>query len=168
MAFREIDINQLESNVFQDIGKKWALLSASKKDGSVNTMTVSWGGFGVLWNKNVFFCFVRPQRYTQEFIEESDNISLSFFGEEHRNALVFCGRNSGRDVDKIKETGLTVFDEEGKIGFEQAERIIFGKKLYKGEINPNGFISEEIHKHYENHDYHITYICEIEKIIEKI
>lgn len=168
MAFKEIEVSQLETKVFDEIGKKWMLISASKQDGSMNTMTASWGGLGVLWNKNVFFCFVRPQRYTYEFIEESDNISLSFFGEEYRDALIFCGRNSGKDVDKLKETGLTAFNQDGKIGFEQAERIIFGKKLYAGEIQPQGFISDEIHKHYENHDYHIMYICEIEKIIEKI
>ncbi len=167
MSFKEINPNELKSSVFDDIGNKWMLLTSAKKDGSVNTMTASWGGLGVLWNKNVFFCFVRPQRYTHEFTEESDRISLSFFGEEYRNALKFCGTKSGRDYDKIKETNLTVFNNNGLIGFEEADRIIYGKKLYKGKINPDAFLSEELYNHYKNHDYHTVYICEIEKIEEK-
>ncbi len=167
MAFKEINPKELCTNVFSEIGDKWMLVSAAKKDGSINTMTASWGAMGVLWNKNVFICFVRPQRYTYEFIEDSEYISLSFFGEEYRDALKFCGTKSGRDHDKIKETGLTVFNNDERIGFEEAERIIYGKKLYKGELDPKCFLSEEITKHYKDHDYHIVYICEIEKIEEK-
>lgn len=167
MSFKEINPNELKSSCFDDIGNKWMLLSAAKKDGTINTMTASWGALGVLWNKNIFFCFVRPQRYTHEFTEESDRISLSFFGEEYRDALKFCGSKSGRDYDKFKETGLTVFNRDGLVGFEQAERIIYGKKLYKGELNPDCFLSEELAKHYKNNDYHTVYICEIEKIEEK-
>lgn len=167
MSFKQIDPETLKTEIFSDIGKKWMLISAAKKDGTVNTMTASWGAMGVLWNKNVFFCFVRPQRYTHEFTEESDRMSISFFGEEYRKALTFCGRNSGRDVDKFAETGLTVFNNNGSVGFEQAERIIYGKKLYAGKIDPSAFVSEELEKHY-NGDYHTVYICEIEKIEEKI
>ena len=166
MSFKEIKAEELSTPVFSDIGSKWMLLSAAKKDGSVNTMTASWGALGVLWGKNVFFCFVRPQRYTHEFTEESDRISISFFGEEYRDALKLCGSKSGRDVDKIKECNLSVFNENGNVGFEQAERIIYGKKLYAGKIDPDCFIADDIEKWYKN-DYHTVYICEIEKILIK-
>lgn len=166
MAFREIKAEALNNCVFTDIGKKWMLISAQKNDGSINTMTASWGALGVLWNKNVFFCFVRPQRYTHEFTEESDKISISFFGEEYRDALTVCGRKSGRDCEKISLAGLTPFSQNGNVGFEEAERIIYGKKIYAGKLDPKAFISEDIEKHY-NGDYHTVYICEIEKIEEK-
>ena len=61
---------------------------------------------------------------------------------------------------------LTAFNENGDVGFLEAERIIYGKKLYAGKLDPKCFISDEIEKHYNN-DYHTVYICEIEKIIEK-
>ncbi len=166
MGFKEIGANELSTPVFSDIGKKWMLVSAAKCDGSVNTMTASWGALGVLWNKNVFFCFVRPQRYTHEFTEESNRISISFFGEEYRDALKLCGTKSGRDIEKIKEAGLTVFNNNGDVGFLEAERIIYGKKIYAGKLDPECFISDDIMKHYNN-DYHTVYICEIEKIEEK-
>ena len=164
--FTEIDTNSFKTEIFNDIGKKWMLISAAKPDGSINTMTASWGGMGVLWNKNVFFCFVRPQRYTHEFTEASDRISLSFFGEEYREALTLCGRKSGRDCEKIKLANLTPTNQNGDIGFEEAERIIYGKKIYAGKLDPKSFLSDDIEKHY-NGDYHTVYICEIEKIVEK-
>ena len=59
MSFKEVNPETLSTEVFSDIGKKWMLISAAKPDGSINTMTASWGALGVLWNKNVFICFVR-------------------------------------------------------------------------------------------------------------
>ena len=167
MSFREIKPEEINSSVFSDIGKKWMLVSAEKPDGTVNTMTASWGMLGVLWNKNVFVCFVRPQRYTHEFTEASDKISIAFFGEEYRDALKLCGTKSGRDMDKIKEAGLSTFVCDGNVGFNEAERIIYGKKIYVGKLDPKCFLSDDIEKHYNN-DYHTVYICEIEKIEEKI
>ncbi len=166
MGFKEIITETLCTEVFNDINKKWMLVSAAKEDGSINTMTASWGALGILWNKNIFICFVRPQRYTHEFTEASDRISISFFGEEYRNALKICGSKSGRDCDKIALAGITPFNCDGNVGFEEAERIIYGKKIYAGKIDPKAFLSDDIEKLYNN-DYHTVYICEIEKILER-
>ena len=74
-------------------------------------MTASWGGLGVLWNANVSFAFVRPSRYTFEFLEREKYYTLSFLGLSQRRALQICGSKSGRDTDKVAEAGLTpVFD----------------------------------------------------------
>lgn len=166
MGFKEIAPSELNANVFDAIGKGWMLVSAEKKDGSINTMTASWGALGVLWGRDVFFCFVRPQRYTHEFTEESGNISLSFFGEDRREALKMCGSRSGRDCDKISLAGLTAFSTPEGVGFLEAERTIYGKKLYCGRFDPENFLVPEIEKWYDG-DYHTVYICEIEKITEK-
>ena len=166
MGFKEVVTETLCTEVFNDINKKWMLVSAAKEDGSINTMTASWGALGILWNKNIFICFVRPQRYTHEFTEASDKISISFFGEEYRNALKICGSKSGRDCDKIALAGITPFNCGGNIGFEEAERIIYGKKIYAGKIDPKAFLSDDIENLYNN-DYHTVYICEIEKILER-
>ena len=144
------------------------LISAQKKDGSINTMTASWGAMGVLWNKNVFFCFVRPQRYTHEFTEESDKISISFFGEEYRDSLTFCGRNSGRDCDKVKESGLTAAEFEESIGFEESEITVLCRKLYYQDIKPEGFVDKKIDSEcYAAKDYHRMYVGEIVKVFIK-
>ena len=111
---------QIQDNPFKLIGKDWALVTSGTKD-SFNTMTVSWGGVGVMWGKPVAFTFIRPQRHTFGFIENNNYFTMSFFDEEYRDALNFCGTKSGRDDDKPKETGLTpAFTEDGIPYFEQA------------------------------------------------
>ena len=100
MSFRKVDISELQFNPFTKIGKEWMLLTGGTMD-KFNTMTASWGQLGVLWNKNVLTCYIRPNRYTYEFVENGDMFSASFFGEEFRKVLSFCGSHSGRDCDKI-------------------------------------------------------------------
>lgn len=43
-----------------------------------NTMTAGWGSIGFLWNKLTATVYVRPTRYTSEFIDKEDYITLSF------------------------------------------------------------------------------------------
>ena len=76
--FHKISPEALGSDPFTKIGKDWMLISALK-DGVVNTMTASWGGMGILWNKKVVFAFIRPQRYTKEFVDANDTFTLTFF-----------------------------------------------------------------------------------------
>lgn len=158
--FKKIDVSELNLNPFNAIGKQWMLITAGEKE-SYNTMTASWGGLGVLWNKNVAFSFIRPQRYTIEFTEKSDYFTLCFFEEEYRKALVFCGRNSGRDYDKAKETGLVpCFDLEAPY-FEQASLVLVCKKLYGQFLTPESVIDERVYGEYPNNDYHKVYVGEI-------
>ena len=63
-------------------------------------MTVSWGGLGVIWGKNVTYIFVRESRYTKEFIDNGEFFSLSFLDKEYKEDLAYCGSTSGRDEDK--------------------------------------------------------------------
>ena len=105
--WKEIAPEALEKSPFQMIGKDWMLVTA-EKDGKANTMTASWGGLGVMWGKNVAFIVIRPQRYTKEFIDGSDTLSLSFYDESFRKQLSYLGAVSGRDEDKIAKAGLTL------------------------------------------------------------
>ena len=165
MNLKKISPENAEFNVFKKIGSDWMLISAcdeSRTDKKLNTMTASWGGFGVLWGKNVFFCFIRPQRFTKEFIDASDTISLSFFNESHRQALTKCGKLSGRDCDKISEAGLTPYIENNAVFFKEASVTIVGKKLFAQYIDKNSFIDKSIiDSCYSAGDFHEMYVCEI-------
>jgi len=155
-----VPINNITSNPFNDIGKQWMLITAIK-DGIANTMTASWGGLGVLWNKNVATIYVRPQRFTHDFLEAADTFTLSFLPDQYRNALTLCGRTSGRDTNKIAEAGLTTVFSDNYAYFSEAERVIVCRKIYKSRIVPNGFLDNSIASNYPDEDYHTVYIGEI-------
>lgn len=163
---KEILANNLEKTAFEMIGKDWMLLTAGNSE-SYNTMTASWGGLGVLWNKNVVFAFVRPQRFTFEFMNDNDYFSCSFFNEEFRNALAYCGKYSGRDVDKAKECNLTPDFSENAPYFEEADTVIVCKKLYVQQMTEDSIIDDSIKANYNGDDYHHVFVGEIVKVLKK-
>jgi flavin reductase (DIM6/NTAB) family NADH-FMN oxidoreductase RutF len=157
----KIEPQQINQNPFKLIDDDWFLLSAGNLH-AFNTMTASWGGMGVLWNKPVVFCFVRPQRYTYKFMELNEFFTMSFFDESHRETLNFCGKASGRQADKIKATGLKPFESPaGSIFYKQSKLMLECRKLYFSDIIPENFLVETINKNYPKKDYHRMYIGEI-------
>ena len=147
MAFREIRAEELSFNPFDKIGKEWMLITAGD-EAKHNTMTASWGGLGIMWGKKVAMVYIRPQRYTKEFVDRNDRFTISFYKEEYRKALAVCGRKSGRDCDKEKEAGLTPYYVDGTTAFEEADLVFVCRKQY-------------------HQDYHMMYIAEIEKVLVK-
>ena len=162
-----MNINELEFNPFTKIGKQWALVTAGNSE-KCNTMTVSWGGVGVLWGKNVVFAFIRNSRYTKEFIDNGETFSLAFFDEKYREALKFCGSKSGRDFDKWKETGLTPEVKDGAAYPKEAELVFMCRKMAAVPVNEDSFIDSEIGpKWYPDHDDHVMYVGEILEVLQK-
>ncbi len=161
MIFREIKPERLNKSPFKLIGSDWMLITAGSAK-KYNMMTASWGGFGVLWNKNICFCVIRPGRYTYGFMEKSKKFTLSFFDKRYKSLLEFCGSNSGRDVDKTERTGLTpVRGREGAVYFKQASLVIICKKIYYQQIDPRRFLDPGIHKNYPKKDYHRMYVGQV-------
>ena len=168
MAHRIISVEDLLLNPFNLIGKDWMLISSGSKD-SFNMMTAGWGSLGILWGKKVIFCFIRPTRYTYKFVNENDLFTVSFFSSEYREALNICGRYSGRDVDKVKLSGLIPVedDEYRTVYYDQARLVFICKKIYYQDINPDNFLDESIHNNYPMKDYHRMFVGEIVKALEK-
>ncbi len=168
MLFKEVKIGEVNESAPKLIGKDWMLITAGN-DSSFNTMTASWGGLGHLWNKNVAFTFIRPQRYTFEFTEREEYFTLSFFSEEYRKALNICGSKSGRNTNKVAEAGLTPYAlPDGSMTFEQASMVLVCKKLYADFLNPQAFIDTAIvGKVYAAKDFHKMYVGEIVKVYRK-
>lgn len=161
----KIDIKSLNESVFETIGKEWMLVTAGNID-SYNTMTASWGCLGWLWNKPVAVAFIRPERYTHEFIESNELLTLSFLGhsDDARKIYNFCGSKSGRDYDKAKETGLMpVATEGGSVTFKQARLTLECRKLYKDNIKAANFLSPDLAQWYggAKGGYHDVYVLEI-------
>lgn len=162
---KKIEIFELKENFFDTIGKEWMLVTAGGKN-NFNMMTASWGCIGWLWNKPVAVVFIRPERFTHDFIERENKLTLSFLGNgsDARKAYNLCGSKSGRDFDKIALTGLTPVEiSVGCMTFEQSRLTLECAKLYKDNIKPNCFVSPEISKWYggKNGGYHDAYVLEI-------
>lgn len=169
MDFKKIDPKQLSGNVFSDFDSGWALLSAGKKD-SYNTMTISWGGLGWLWRRPVAYIFVRKSRYTHEFVDANEIMTVSFFEpEKYRKELGILGSKSGRDMDKMTDSGLTPIWLEDAPAYDEARKILICKKLYKNPLNINAVPKEVLEEAYEPGltELHDAYIAEVISAYEK-
>ena len=119
-----------------------------------------------MWNKNVVFTFVRPQRYTLGFVENEEYFTLSGFGKDYRRELSICGSKSGRDIDKVKETGLTPVFGEAAPYFDEAGIVFVCKKLYRQDFSPECFIDASLDEaNYAAKDYHKMFVGEIVKVL---
>ena len=163
--FHAISPEELE-NVFRLVGKDWMLITAGDRD-AVNTMTASWGGMGVLWNKPVAFCFIRPQRHTYTFTEQKDRFSLSFFTEAYRDALRLCGTKSGREIDKFAAAGLTPAFEGNVPYVKEARLVLLCRKLYADDLKQSAFTDPSLLSNYKDGDFHRVYVAEIEQAFVK-
>lgn len=160
-TFQPYPIDVLEMNPFTKIGKEWALVTAGSKS-KCNTMTVSWGGVGVLWGKNVVYIFIRDSRYTKEFIDNGDFFSVSFLDEAYRTSLNYCGSHSGRDGDKFEEAGLTPAFRHSIPYPDEANFVILCKKMAAVPITEESFVDPSISKKwYADGDMHTMYVGEI-------
>lgn len=166
MAFREISVEQLKDNPFTLINKDWMLITAGDAE-KHNTMTASWGGVGELWGKYVSTIYIRPQRYTLEFVEREEYYSLCFFGPEYRQALSLCGSKSGRDVDKDAATGLTPCFDQAAPYYEQARLVFLCRKLYRQDMEESAFLDKGLLEKWYDNDLHCMFIGEIVKVLEK-
>ena len=159
---KQVDENSISPNAFDAIGKQWMLITAGDRD-ACNTMTASWGGLGILWNKRVATAYIRPQRYTKEFVDAADCFTLSFLPERYRKALGWCGSHSGRDGDKWAASGLTpAFTDDGVPYAAEAELVLVVRKQFCQQMDPACILDAAVlEKDYPNRDYHYMYIGEI-------
>lgn len=169
MPFKEVDYKELKINPFTVFSDEWMLLSAGNAN-SFNTMTVSWGHLGAIWGHHsgtpTAIAYVRPQRYTFEFMEREEYFSLSVFDKSYKKELAYLGSHSGRNEDKLSKTSLTPVFFDNTTYFEQAKLVFILKKIYVGNILESGFVDNKLmEEHYPKKDYHTIYYGEIVKVL---
>ena len=153
------------TEIFSQFDKKWALLTAGKTD-DFNTMTVSWGGLGTIWNKSVLTVYVRDSRYTHEFMDKNDYFTVSFYPEDKRKILGVLGTKSGRDMDKIHDSGLTAVSAGESVSFKEAEVTLVCRKLFCQRLELSNIPEAIIKSCYASGDPHDMYIGEVMEIIK--
>ena len=165
---KEVNQCQIQDNVIEEFKRKFALVTARKKDGSFNMCTIAWGSIGELWSKDVVTVYVKQNRYTDEFLQEDEYFTVTFFHKEQLDVLKICGTKSGRDIDKVKECNLTPIVLENGITFEGFRRVYLCKKIYQGSFNKESFVNSDkiIETYYKDEPFHNFYIGEIIKVCE--
>ena len=155
--FESVGTSALAGDLIQRIGDGWMLISvANRETGIPNTMTASWGTVGVLWNKPVLTCFIRPQRFSYPLA--------------CREALQYCGAHSGRDGDKFAAAGLTpafTSDDDPVPYPAEASLVVVGRKLYEDDLREGNFLDPALFRNYPHKDFHRFFICEIEQVLAK-
>lgn len=160
-GYRKISPEEIGGNFIKMVGKEWMLITAGNAE-KFNMMTASWGGIGVLYNRPVAICFINPARYTYSIMEKGDTYTLTFYPDNCRKALEYCGTKSGRDEDKVKGSGLTpVQTENGAMAFSQATLIIECRKLVSQSISLDAINNAQEREKRAMQPMHKMYIGEI-------
>lgn len=164
MPRQPIDIDQLQLKPHDLFHNQWVLLTSgdyAKND--FNAMTIGWGAIGTMWSKPFAFVAVRHSRYTFQFMEKYDTFTLTAFPQAYHAALNLLGSRSGRDGDKIADSGLTPQPAStvAAPSLAEAELLIECRKIYADDLNPAHFLDDSIYRHYPNRDFHRIYYGEI-------
>ena len=147
-------------NPFDKFNKEWALVTAGDKN-SFNSMTISWGSMGTLWHKDIITIYIRPDRYTFDFLKNSDMFTISFYDEKYRDILTMFGRCSGRDINKVEKSGFNpVFMDDG-ITYSEANETIVLKKIYMEQLNKDLFNEDILSCYKDNGPAHYMIIGEV-------
>ena len=166
-TFQKITTDIMEINPFEKIGKDWMLVTAGNEE-KVNTMTASWGALGQMWGKDAAFIVIRQSRFTKEFIDREGKFSLSFPKDKYRKLMKFLGTVSGRNEDKIKESGIDIGYYNGVPYVDQANLLLICKVMSATLIKPEDFKDKDIDMAwYKDKDYHTLYITEITDILAR-
>ena len=164
---RRINVWDYAGQIIEQTGN--GVLLTTKADAQVNTMTIGWGTIGIQWRKPIFIAFVRQSRFTKQLLDKSGEFTINVpVGQLDKKILGICGSKSGRDMDKIKELGLTLEDGEkiGVPGIKELPLTLECRVIYKQDQNLN-FLEAESRDHYyapgsaDKNDYHTAYYGEI-------
>ncbi len=128
------------------VGKELGIFTAGNAEDH-NGCTVMYGAEGMIWSKNAYFSFIKPERYTWEFVKNSDYFTVSYFPKEINNDVhKIYGYKSGKDMDKAKAAGITPEVLEHGIGYKEAKEIYVCKIIYvdqmKRELEPADVVAK--------------------------
>ena len=163
--FKEISAKEIQGNLIKAIADEWMLISAGNESG-YNMMTASWGFAGEMWGNDSVVAMIRPQRYTMDFVNNSDYFTLSFYGD-NKSIHKVCGSMSGRNVNKTELTGLTPVFQNGAVYFDEARLVLVCKKQYVARLEEENFTDKGPLEWYADKDYHYMIVGKIEKVLVK-
>lgn len=155
---------KLELDIFARFENKWALVCAGNKD-SFNAMAISWGGLGTLWERPAATVYVKPIRYTWEFLQKYDWFTVIFLPEELKKAVGIMGTKSGRDCDKVRLAGLNPVFLENGVTFAEAETTLVCRKMYSQDLKRDTMPADVVADYYATEEPHTMFVGEVTEIL---
>ena len=169
MKLEKMEFEAFRPDVFQVFHTQNALLTAGDRQ-HANTMTIGWCQLGCIWNLPTCTVYVRPERYTYQFMERSDYFTVSVLPKGSQEIMALCGTKSGREVDKFSVCGLTVQYGVGDAPYPaEAEWVLVCKKLFVQDMAPEFVQDDRIFRSYTTAKggWHRIYTGEVVKAYKK-
>ena len=161
LGYKQLTPDKIPGNIIKMLNEDWMIITAGT-DEKFNMMTAGWGGIGMLYSKPVAICFINPLNYTYQFMEKNDTYTFTFYTEAYRDALLYCGSNSGRNIDKVKGSGLTpITTPSGSKAFSEAWLIIECRKLVGQSLNNETLFDDKVKAEWEGKQLPKMFIGEI-------
>lgn len=165
-----VDPMELTMKPVANFAQDWMAL-AMGNNRSFNSMTISWGTIGELWNKPVVTVFVSSDRASKKMMDDNAYFTVTGFPKTKacKDALVYIGSHSLRDdPDKTANAGLTVeFTELGNPIFAEGCLAIECRKLYEAPFELSRVPQDIRERLYAELGVHTMYIGEITGVWEK-
>ena len=165
--FYEIDLKEITQ--YRDIISLFAkgAVAVAKGEAGENSLTIGWGGLGVLWRKPTLTIYINKKRYSKKIFDNASYFSVCFFNEKYQKELgQFYGSLSGRDVDKIHDGPFHVDYYEDIPFYKESEIVIFCKKIGQSDFDINLIGLNEITEWYKKDGVHTIYQGQVIKVIK--
>ena len=163
MNRREVHYTDVFDETIAMLGNGGLLLASTKRSGESNLMTIGWGTIGIIWSKAELVVLVRPSRYTYEFIEDSGEFTVNVPTPEIAKFVLFCGTNSGRDVDKLAtfDIATTPGQKVSSITIDDCPIVYECRVSHKNDVIPEELLGDIVPSYYSGGDFHRVYFGEI-------
>ena len=127
------------------------ILLTTKAAGEVDTMVIGWGHIGNIWGEPTFVAYVRTSRRTHDLLEASGEFTVNVpEGKLRPDIFKVAGTQSGRNVDKVAELGLTLVDGEnvGAPAILEAPLTLECRVIYKQLLDADAIPREVMERFY--------------------
>ena len=170
MAMEEIGYTDNLDHTLAQLGKHGLLLNTVDTEGRPNTMTIGWGTVGIIWGKPIFVVLVRPSRFTFANVEAVAEFVVSVPGDDMHETCMYCGTESGRDVDKFADRELTAIDAATVAVplIEQCVRHYECRVVHRNDVSDAEITPELRSGAYAGGDLHRIYYGEILRTVERV
>ena len=159
---KEVTYSRYLKDVLEQI-PKGAFLTVAMP-GKTNTMTIGWATSGIMWGRPVLVIGVRPSRFTYQGLEVDNTFTVSIpMNQKLKKELSYCGTHSGRDVDKIADTGLQLVkgDKVNVPIIKQCGMHYECRVVAKHQLIPEFIDSTIKNRYYPEGDFHMIFYGEI-------